>query len=255
MITGFHDAGHGWDVFGMRPAAVERALAIADPVYRRWFRVSAFGVEHVPATGPAILVANHSGALPIDAAMLMVDVVHRIGRVPRIVADRFVPVMPIIGELFSRVGVVVGTRANVDTLLARGELVAIFPEGARGIGKPFRHRYELAEWRVGHAELAVRHRAPIVPVAIIGAEEAWPVLTRIRSFHLFGAPFLPVPVVPLPLPVRFRIHYGAPIDLAAQSPRLDPDDPEAIARAADTIRTAVETLIHRARRPRGWSAA
>lgn len=251
MITGFHDAGHGWDEFGLHPAALERALELSDPVYRRWFRVSAHGIEHVPATGAAILVANHSGALPIDGAMLLTDVIRRTGRVPRIVADRFVPVLPIIGEAFSRCGVVVGTRANVTALLDRGELVAIFPEGARGIGKPYRDRYQLQAWRVGHAELALRHRVPIVPVAIIGAEEAWPVIARLRSFHLFGAPFLPVPVVPLPLPVRIRIHYGAPIALADVSPALDPDDPHDVAHAADIIRCALEDLIRIARMPPG----
>jgi 1-acyl-sn-glycerol-3-phosphate acyltransferase len=245
----FHDAGHGWDEFGLHPPALARALALAEPLYRRWFRVSAYGIEHVPATGAAILVANHSGALPIDAAMLLVDVVRRTSRVPRIVADRFVPVLPVIGELFARAGVVVGTRANVRVLLERGELVAIFPEGSRGIGKPYRRRYELQGWRVGHAELALRHRVPVIPVAIIGAEEAWPVIGRIQGFHLFGAPFLPVPATPLPLPVHLRIHYGAPVTL---SERFDPDCPDDVGRAAGIVRSAVEDLIREARLPASW---
>ena len=247
MTAELHDAGHGWDVFGLHRPALDRALAFADPVYRRWFRVTAHGVDHVPATGAAILVANHSGALPIDAAMLFVDVVRRTGRIPRIVADRFVPVLPVIGEVFSRLGVVVGTRANVRVLLDRGELVAIFPEGSRGIGKPFRDRYQLQGWRVGHAELALRHRAPIIPVAIVGAEEAWPVIARWRRFHLFGAPFLPIPAVPLPLPVAIHVHYGAPIALHEHEPPFDPDDPDQVAVAADLVRFAVEDLIRAGR--------
>ena len=242
-VHGFHDAGHGWDVFGLHPPTLARALALAAPIYEKWFRVTAHGIEHVPAIGPAIVAANHSGALPIDGAMLCVDIVRRTGRIPRVVADRFVPLLPVIGTLFARLGVVVGTRANVRALLARGELVVIFPEGSAGIGKPFRDRYHLQGWRVGHAELAVRYRAPVVPVAVVGAEEAWPVVARLRRLHPFGAPFLPIPLVPLPLPVRIDLHYGAPIDLAAELPGVDPDDPDAIDRASRLVRHAVEDRI------------
>jgi 1-acyl-sn-glycerol-3-phosphate acyltransferase len=247
--AGFHDAGHGWDVFGLHPPTLARATAIAGPLYRRWFRVTAHGIHHVPARGAAILIANHAGALPIDAAMLCTDLIERTGRIPRIVADRFVPLLPVIGTLFSRLGVVVGTRANVRALLARGELVVIFPEGSAGIGKPFRDRYQLQAWRVGHAELALRHRAPVIPVAIIGAEESWPVVRRL-PLRPFGAPFLPLPAVPVPLPVRFDLHYGAPIALHAAGRRLDADDPDDVARAATITRCAVEDLILAARRDR-----
>jgi 1-acyl-sn-glycerol-3-phosphate acyltransferase len=254
QASGFHDAGHGWDVFGLHPPSLDRAAALVDALYRRWFRVTAHGVEHVPATGPVVVIANHAGALPIDAAMLCLDLYHRTGRIPRVIADRFVPLLPIIGTLFTRLGVAVGTRANVRVLLDRGELVVIFPEGAAGIGKPFRDRYHLQQWRVGHAELALRHRAPVIPAAIIGVEESWPVLGRIRGFHLFGAPFLPVPAVPLPLPLRIHVHYGAPIALHAEVPRLDPDDPDDVYRAAATARRALEDLILEARLPSAWRA-
>lgn len=241
--TSFHDAGHGWDLFGLRPATLARAVALAGPLYRRWFRVAAHGAEHVPAAGPAILIANHAGALPIDAAMLCVDVVTRTGRIPRVIADRFVPRLPIIGTLLARLGAVVGSRANVRVLLERGELIVIFPEGSAGIGKPYHDRYRFTEWRVGHAELAIRHRAPVIPVGIIGAAESWPVIHRLRRLHPFGAPFVPVPGVPLPLPLRFDLHYGAPIALHTASLGFDPDDPAAVGRAATLVREAVEDLI------------
>jgi 1-acyl-sn-glycerol-3-phosphate acyltransferase len=248
--AGFHDAGHGWDVFGLHPPSLARAIAAAGPIYRRWFRVTAHGIDHVPRTGAAIVVANHAGALPIDAAMLCMDLFVRTGRIPRVVADRFVPLLPVIGTLFSRWGVVVGTRANVRALLARGELVVIFPEGSAGIGKPYRDRYRLQTWRVGHAELALRHRAPVVPVAIIGAEEAWPVVRRLRALHPFGAPFLPIPAVPLPLPLRFELFYGAPIALHGSALELDADDPDDVARAAAIVRCALEDHILAGRRDR-----
>lgn len=252
LDIGFHDEGYGYDLFGMQPRAVRRMLRWIEPVYTRYFRVRAHGAANIPATGPAILVANHSGSLPIDGLMLWADVVRRTGRVPRLVGDHFIPQLPIISTLFARGGVVTGTRANVRRLLERGELIAIFPEGTTGIAKPFRDRYQLQEWRVGHAELALRYRAPIVPVAIVGAEESWPVIARLRRVKLFGAPFLPIPATPLPLPVRFDIHYGRPLALHRELPRAAADDPARVEAAARRTHAAVDELIahgRAARRP------
>ncbi len=239
---GFHDEGYGFDTFGLHPPTVARVLRAAMPLYRRYFAVQSCGHENIPTSGPAILVANHGGILPIDAAMLWTDVVHRTGRIVRTIADRFVPALPIVSTLFARTGAVSGTRANVRRLLDRGELLAVFPEGVTGPAKPFRHRYELQDWRVGHAELAIRYRTPIIPVAIIGAEESWPVLLRLR-WKLFGAPYLPIPMAPLPLPVRFRIHYGRPVELHRDHAPDDADDPACLAAAAATTRRAVADLV------------
>jgi 1-acyl-sn-glycerol-3-phosphate acyltransferase len=241
----FHDEGHGYDVFGLHPPMLRRLVDLAAPVYERYFRVESTGIEHVPETGPAIVVANHSGALAIDAAMLCVDIVRRTARIPRVIADRFVPLLPAVGTLFSRAGVVTGARANVRHLLERGELVVIFPEGTTGIAKPLSRRYQLQDWRVGHAELAMRYRAPIVPAAIIGAEESWPVISRIRSLHPFGAPFLPLPLSPLPLPVQLHLRYGAPEILVG-----DPDDPQHVASAAHETRNTLAHLIREGRAAR-----
>jgi 1-acyl-sn-glycerol-3-phosphate acyltransferase len=250
VIAGFHDEGHGFDLFGLQPAAVERTARLAAPLYDHYFRVHAVGAEHVPATGRAILIANHSGVLPVDGAMLWLDVLRHTGRVTRMVADRFVPRLPFVGTLFARSGVVSGTRANVRRLLERDELLAIFPEGVSGVAKPRSERYRLQAWRVGHVELALRHRAPIIPVAIVGAEESWPVLLRLRRFRLFGAPYLPVPVVPFPLPIRYHLRYGAPIELHRDlAPELA-DDPAIIADAAARTRAAVEQLLAEARAAR-----
>lgn len=248
-----HDAGHGYDVFGAHPPTVQRAVRWARPLYRNYFRVASHGVAHVPTDGPAILVANHSGTLPIDGAMLWMDVVQRTGRILRPIADRFVPRMPFIGTMFARAGVVSGTQTNVRRLLETGELIAIFPEGTTGPGKPFRERYHLQAWRVGHAELAIRYRAPVIPVAIIGAEESWPVLFHIRALRAFGAPFVPVPRSPLPLPVQIHIHYGAPIPLHQAYPPTAADDPEAVAAGAETVREAVVALVERGLAERGPS--
>lgn len=232
----FHDEGHGFDLFGLELGAVERALRLALPVYRRYFCVESTGVERIPA-GAAILAPNHSGMLPIDAAMLWVDVLIRTDRVLRTVGDRFIPRLPFIGTWFSRTGVVAGTHANLHRLLARDELVAVFPEGVTGPAKPRAERYHLQQWRVGHAEHAIRHRVPVVPVAIIGAEEAWPLLARI-PVRSFGAPYLPVPLSPLPLPVPITIRYGKPLQFAG-----DADDPENVLVAAGRVRDAVAEML------------
>jgi 1-acyl-sn-glycerol-3-phosphate acyltransferase len=239
----FFDEGYGFDVFGLHPPALARAVALGGFVYERYFRVDSAGAERIPATGPVILVANHGGALPVDAAMLCLDVLRRTDppRIPRAVADHFVPRLPLVSALFARLGVVSGTRANVRALLGRGELVAIFPEGVTGPGKPFRERYRIQAWRVGFAELAIRYGAAVVPVAIVGAEESWPVLAKLTMLRAFGAPYLPIPASPVPLPVRYHLRYGAPIRFGAAPAAAD--DPDAVGAAAGEARAALERLI------------
>jgi 1-acyl-sn-glycerol-3-phosphate acyltransferase len=237
----FRDAGHGYDRFGLHLDAVAMSLRATKFLYERWFRVISCGAEHIPKSGPAILAANHSGMLPLDGVMLWTDVLRHVPRVPRFVADTFVPQLPFVFTAFSRSGVVAGNRATLHRLLDDGELLAIFPEGVPGISKPRAERYRLRPFRIGHAELALRHRAPIVPVAIIGAEEQWPELARIESFHAFGAPHLPIPVLPFPLPVRYRVIYGPPIAL----PSASADDPATARALASEVRAAVQALVDR----------
>lgn len=241
----WHDAGHGYDRLGMHPEWVRASVAAARPFYDLYFRVTSHGIANVPREGPVIVAANHSGMLPFDGAMLYADLVRNLDppRVPRLVADTFVPMLPFVFTLFSRVGVVAGNRATVQRLLDDGELLVVFPEGTPGIGKPFRERYHLQEWRVGHAELALAHRAPVVPVAIIGAEEQWPQLGRLDSFKLFGAPYLPIPATPIPLPVHYHIWYGEPIRLHELCAPEAVDDPRIAEEAAAIVEAAVQKLI------------
>lgn len=254
-LTHFHDAGHGFDVFGLDPRAVRRAAALCRPIHRHYFRVRSTGDEHVPRRGPAILVANHAGTLPVDGAVLWMDVLEHTGRILRPVADLFVAGFPLVNTVFARLGVVSGTRANVRRLLEDGELLAIFPEGVSGVAKPFGERYHLQRWNVGHAELAIRHRAPIVPVAIIGSEESWPVAIRVPGVRVFGAPYLPIPMSPLPLPVRYHLHYGAAIDLAADFAITDADDPATVRDAAGRVHDALEDLVYDGLRARREAAS
>jgi 1-acyl-sn-glycerol-3-phosphate acyltransferase len=241
----FHDAGHGFDEFGLHPPSLAGAISAAAPIYDTYFRVESIGAEHIPAVGPAILVANHAGVLPVDAAMLCMDVLRRTDppRIPRAVADHFVPGLPLVSTVFARFGVVSGTRANVHHLLQRGELVAIWPEGVSGPAKLYRDRYRIQKWSVGFAELAIRYRAPIIPIAIIGAEESWPLVAKIRALRLFGAPYLPIPASPIPLPARYHIRYGPP--LGGDRDPSEAADPQVVQAVADAARTEVERLIER----------
>lgn len=245
----YRDAGHGYDVFGYEPLHAALGLALLEPLYRHWFRVRSHGVEHVPERGAAILVGNHSGTLPFDAAMVWTDVVLQRQRLPRAVADHFVPALPFVSTLYARGGVVGGSQGNLRVLLESGELLMIFPEGVPGISKPFRERYQLREFRVGHAELAIRHRVPVVPVGIVGAEEQMPQVARL-PVRFLGAPYVPVTLSPLPLPVRYHLHYGEPLVLHEGLRPEDADSPEVVRHACERVRHAVQALVNEGLRRR-----
>jgi 1-acyl-sn-glycerol-3-phosphate acyltransferase len=180
--------------------------------------------------------------------MLWADVIAKTvpPRVARPIADHFVPALPWIGTFFSRGGMVGGSRGNARALLEAGNLLMIFPEGVPGIIKGWDKRYQLQTFRVGHAELAIRHGAPIVPVGIIGAEEQLPELFSSRRLGgLFGIERVNVPAVPVPLPVRYHIHYGEPIRVDRELSPSDADDPEIVAGVAARVQAAVQALLHK----------
>lgn len=247
----FRDAGHGFDAFGLHPDVVALGEALTAPLYEKYFRVRSHGAENIPATGPAVLAANHSGAVPVDGMMLWADVLRNTNppRVPRAVADHFVPMIPMIGTLFARGGMVGGSRGNARALLESGELLMIFPEGVPGVAKHFRDRYRLQEWRVGHVELAIRHRAPVVPVGIVGAEEQMPQIGRI-PISVMSMPFIPITLTPVPLPVRYHIHYGEPIPVPDLYRPEQADDPAVVREASARVKAAVQALLDRGVRER-----
>jgi 1-acyl-sn-glycerol-3-phosphate acyltransferase len=242
----YADAGHGYDRFGMNPDFVAMGDALVGPLYDRYFRVVSHGAEHIPRTGAAVLASNHSGTLPIDGMMLWTNVLRNTDppRTPRPVADYFVSTLPVLSTLFARCGVVGGSRGNARALLEAGELLMIFPEGVPGIGKNFSERYHLQEWRQGHCELAMRYRAPVVPVGIVGAEEQLPQLGKLMIPGL-PIPYLPITASPVPLPVRYHIWYGEPIRVDQDYSPDDADDPEKVREASARVKAAVQALIER----------
>lgn len=242
----FRDAGHGYDAFGLHPDYVGFGLGLTRWPYEKYFRVISHGIENLPTEGSAVVAANHSGNIPIDAMMLWHDVLRQTNpaRVARGIADHFVPSLPFIGTLFARGGMVGGSRGNARVLLEAGELLMIFPEGVPGIIKPWSQRYQLKKFRVGHAELAIRHGAPIVPVGIIGAEEQLPSMLSSRRLGKYvGIEAVPIPMVPVPLPVRYRIYYGEPIPVHQEYPSSAADDPTVLKSVAKRVQNAVAELI------------
>ncbi|MBW1877949.1 MAG: acyltransferase family protein [Deltaproteobacteria bacterium] len=239
----FADSGHGFDTFGLSPDFVGMGDAVVSPLYEKYFRVRSHGAENIPRTGPGIVASNHSGTLPFDGMMLWADVLRNSDppRIPRPIADYFVPSLPIIGTLFARCGMVGGSRGNARALLEAGELLMIFPEGTPGISKPFSERYKVQEWRMGHCELAIRHRAPVIPVGIVGPEEQMP---QIAAIPFPGPiPYLPIPATLVPLPVRYHIYYGDPVRLDTEYDPSDADDPDAVREAALKVKARVQALL------------
>ncbi len=244
----FHDAGHGYDDFGMHPDFVMLGASLGMKLYKSYFRVKSYDAHHIPATGPGILAGNHSGSMPMDGAMLWMDVIHQTNppRVARPIADYFVSTLPFVGTFFARGGVISGSRGNVRKLLESGELLMIFPEGTPGIVKPWKEKYQLRPFRHGHAEMAIRYQAPIIPVGFVGPEEQLPLLATSRRLGKpLDIPLMPIPAVPVPLPVRYHIHYGAPIHVEREFSPDEADDPEVVASVAERVRAAVDGLLQK----------
>jgi 1-acyl-sn-glycerol-3-phosphate acyltransferase len=247
------------DEMGRDPAIASRYQPVLDFLFRRYFRTEVSGVENIPRAGRAILVANHSGALPYDALMLMraVEREHPAGRRLRPLIEDDVFHFPYLGTFLNRMGGVRACPENAERLLAEEELVAVFPEGIQGIGKLYRDRYRLQRFgRGGFVKLALRTGSPIVPVAIVGAEEATPMVARLTWLaRAVGLPHLPLtPAGLLPLPSKWKIHFGEPIDLAREHGKSGSDDRLLVSRLAEQVRTQIQGTIDKLLAERGASA-
>jgi 1-acyl-sn-glycerol-3-phosphate acyltransferase len=199
-------------------------------LYDRWWRVKAEGAQRVPAHGRALLVSNHAGILPWDATMIAVALLreHPLPRHARFLVLNWAFDLPWVSAFIRRVGGVVASPYNALRLLEQDQLVAVFPEGVKGTGKPFGQRYRLQRFgRGGFVEIALRAGAPIVPVAVVGSEEIYPKLADVPALaRVIGAPFFPVtptfpwlgPLGAIPLPSKWRIEFCDPIPTAHWGP-------------------------------------
>jgi 1-acyl-sn-glycerol-3-phosphate acyltransferase len=250
------------DGFGLDLRFRERVLPFFRFLHERYWRVQVLGAHNIPATGAALLVANHSGAIPFDGAMIVtaVRLAEPPGRPVRFLYDRFVDNMPGVGTFYRRVGGVPASYANTARLVANGQVVLTFPEGIAGVAKPFSERYRLQPFSSSFIRLSLNHRVPIVPVAVVGAEEAYPLLARLEDAgKLLGVPYIPVtPLFPLlgvagalPLPSKWLIRFGKPIELYrptgddALNPAVVP--PRELARQ---VRHRIAGMVTRLRRRR-----
>jgi 1-acyl-sn-glycerol-3-phosphate acyltransferase len=233
-------------------------------LYRHWWRVDAAGIENVPGEGRVMLVANHAGGMfAYDGAMLKVALLdeHPAHRRARPLVDDFVYNLPYVGTFMTRCGGVRASSENAERLLERDELIEVFPEGTRGIGKPYSDRYHLLRFgRGGFIRVALRTRTPIVPVAIVGSEEIHPILGRWNWLaRQIGLPYFPLtPTFPwlgllglIPLPSKWRIEFGRPLDWRAQHGPEAASDRLLVSRLTEEVRRRVQDLLATALERRG----
>lgn len=242
------------DEFGLDPVYEARFRPLLDFLYERYFRVETEGIDQVPSTGRCLVVANHSGTLPLDGLMLRTCFrrEHPTGRELRFLAEDFVYYLPFAGAFLGRVGGVRACQENAERLLRKENLVAVFPEGVKGIGKLYRDRYRLQRFgRGGFIRLCLRTGTPLVPCAIIGAEEASPMLYRDETVSkLLGLPYLPItPTFPwlgplglLPAPTKWRIEFGEMIRFDGHGPEAA-DDSVLVGRLSDRVRASIQQML------------
>ncbi len=238
----------GGDPFGLDPEAAKYAVMVCAFFHRLYFRTEVHGIENVPA-GRVLVVANHSGQLPIDAAIigtsLFLDA--EPPRVTRAMVEKWTQTLPFVSTFYNRVGQVVGVPENCLRLLEMDELILVFPEGSRGVSKPFSQRYQLEDFGSGFMRLALQSGAPIVPVAVIGAEEQYVNVGNLRwAARTLGMPVFPVipqlavPGGQLPLPTKYRLYFGEPLRFTG-NPR---EDDASLEQKVWVVRQTVQTMIN-----------
>jgi 1-acyl-sn-glycerol-3-phosphate acyltransferase len=243
------------DEFGRDPNVAARVDPLLDFLYRTYFRVETRGLGHIPDEGRALIVANHSGTLPYDGAMIMhaVKQEHRARREVRPLVEDFVFHFPYLGTLMNRIGGVRACPENAERLLTQDQLVAVFPEGIKGIGKLYKERYQLQRFgRGGFVKLALKCDAPIIPTAVVGAEEIHPMVAKVTWLaKSFGIPYLPVtPTFPflgavglVPLPTKWFIAFGEPLYFNAEYGADGANDRILVNKLAEQVRMRIQEMI------------
>jgi 1-acyl-sn-glycerol-3-phosphate acyltransferase len=241
----------GFDPFGFQPEFLKYVLPVARWLYRRYFRVEARGFDNVPDSGSVLLVSNHSGQIPLDGLMigtgLLID--RDVPRMARSMVERWVPTIPFVSYFLARCGQVLGTRENCRILLRRGASVLVFPEGVAGVNKTYDQAYELQSFGLGFMRLALENDVPIVPVAVVGAEEQMPAIANLKGLaKLLGMPNFPVtptwpllgPLGAIPLPVKYHIEMGEPMHFEGSAD----DEDRIVQKKVDRVRGHIREMIH-----------
>lgn len=235
---------YGFNPFGFHRDEAKVAALVTQFLYKHYFRVETHGLDNVP-DGRVLLISNHSGQLPFDAlgigGALLLE--RESPRIVRAMVERYVQTVPFASYLFARWGQITGTPENCRRLLEDEEAILVFPEGARGISKPFTQRYQLQEFGLGFMRLALETNTPIVPIAVIGAEEQSPAVNLKPLAKLISAPafpFMPLPpFLPVPYPTKYRIYFGEPLTFEG-----DPDDEDdVLAEKVKHVRNEIQSMI------------
>ena len=242
------------DEYGFDQEITERFLMTAlRPIAQKWFRIEVRGIENIPTEGGALVVSNHSGTIPVDGLMTMVSIHDHIGRFLRPLGADLVFKMPIVSQLARRSGTTLACSEDAERMLSSGELVGVWPEGFKGIGKPYAERYKLQRFgRGGFVAAAMRTGVPIVPLSVVGAEEIYPLVGNIPGLaRALGVPYLPItPFFPLlgplgmvPLPSKWIIEFGEPIRTDAYEPDAA-DDPMLLFNVTDQVRETIQQTLY-----------
>lgn len=230
-------------------------LPILRPLYRTWFRVQVQGIGNVPDTGGALIVANHAGTIALDALMTQVAVhdEHPAKRHLRLLGADLVFDTPVFGDVARKSGSTLAAHADAQRLLESGHVVAVWPEGFKGVGKPFSERYRLQRFgRGGFVAAALRAGVPIIPCSIVGAEETYPMLANLPGLaKALGLPYMPVtPTFPalgllgmVPLPSKWLIDFGSPLSTEGLGPQ-DAEDPMVIFDVTDRVRETIQRTLY-----------
>jgi len=242
------------DEYGADPRFAEALEPLVEFLYAVWWRVETTGVENLPSRGPGLVVANHSGVLPYDGMMVQLAIRHEhpARRLCRMLALDMFALLPGLAPILAKSGSVRASPENAERLLRAGELLGVFPEGVKGVGKMFRERYQLARFgRGGFVRVALRTGTPLIPCAVVGAEEIHPVVARADWLgRPFGLPYFPLtPTFPwlgplglVPLPTKWSIDFGEPIDLSEHGP-AGAEDPILVNRIAEEVRATLQRMV------------
>lgn len=244
------------DEFGFDPQYNDAVvLPVLRFFYNTWFRVEVSGIENLPENGAGLIVANHAGALPFDGPMLSVAVHdhHPRKRDVRLLVADLAFDMPVLGPIARKAGHTMACNVDANRLLAGGELAAVFPEGYKGLGKNFSERYKLQRFgRGGFVSAALRNKAPIIPCSIVGSEEIYPMMADVKLLaRVLGVPYFPItPLFPLagplglvPLPSKWHIAFGTPID-TAHFEEGAADDPMVTFELTDQVRETIQQTLY-----------
>jgi 1-acyl-sn-glycerol-3-phosphate acyltransferase len=245
------------DDFGFDAELTDRILlAPFRPLYKKWFRIETRGLENIPDTGGALLVANHSGTVAVDSMMTQLAIWdhHPEHRHLRMLGADFVFQLPVVSELSRKAGHTLACAPDAERLLSSGELVGVWPEGFKGVGKPYSERYKLQRFgRGGFVAAALRTKTPIIPCSIVGAEEIYPIIGNSKFLaRLLGAPYFPItptfpwlgPLGMVPLPSKWIIEFGEPIR-TDDFPEGAADDPMLVFDLTDQVRETIQQTLYR----------